>query len=56
MLQTQGDYILTYLQELHSHFQRDADENFSLLVYDAVYINIRVPAFRCLPATISNVV
>jgi len=56
MLQTRGDYILTHLQELHSHFQRDVDENFSLLVYDTAYINIWVPASRCLPVSISNVV
>lgn len=40
MLHTLGDYILTYLQELKFHFQKDADENFGLLVYDAVYIKI----------------
>jgi len=40
VLQTLGDYIHIYLQELNSHFQRDVDENFSLLVDDAAYINI----------------
>jgi len=40
MLKTRGDYILTYLQEINSHFQRDAAKNFNLLVYDAVHINI----------------
>jgi hypothetical protein len=36
MLQMRGDYILALLMGLNSHFHNDADENFSLLIYDAV--------------------